>query len=702
MEMASQILDADLALFTAGLLHRDLAARNVLVFSFDPADATKVNVKLTDFGLTIKTDGDPAWPKGHAMGTRWMAPEAQPTAEFEFGEASEVYAWGCLLYEIFARGRVPYAGVGNAAISSAKRRGGPMPGPRPANCPPAVYELMKLCWEFYPANRPSLQELRMLLDELQRSNGARLRPIAPDSATPWQPLMPERILALDEAALAPEVRKLGESEADWTSIVTHHSDEIVSFPLLSEEFCKNLLAELEAFHASGRTTERANSNNRHSLKVVELGWSGFLEPLVSRIATPMASALGLVQGGLTFRHAHTVQRVHPEDSSSPLPGSNRGSRHTDASSVTLNVNLGGTWTGGDLLFFGESAKPLRVEQRPGTAVMHRGNAVHQAALLESGYRINIVVWTDPSPESRSLKSDSSTLDRRSSVIRMNSGLQQPLLGLGVYQSPRGGVTKRTVQWAIESGYRHIDSATLYNNEDEVGKAVRESSVPRSKLFITSKLWTMDASCTTPSECEQFATRAVDASLRKSGLTYLDLYLIHSPHQPCIGGRLAFWRGLEAAVAQGKVLSIGVSNFGESHLKELLEPRPLHGVPHLIPAVNQIEIHPFLQHRDLAAFCQEHGIVVQAYSPLARAERFSGRSPTLTALAARLKRTEAQVLIRWSLQKGYVVLPKSVNRERIEENAGAFDFSLDEAAMAALDSLEEGLVTIWEPMVSVKA
>ena len=318
LEMASQILDASTALLDAGLLHRDLAARNVLAFKFHSTDPELVEVKLTDFGLTIPIGGDPAWPPGHAMGTRWMAPEAQPTDAFEFSEASEVYSFGVLLYEIMASGRVPYAHVGNAAIPKVKRRGGPPPGPRPEGCPAAVYELMELCWEHFPVNRPSFKELRALIDELQASDGSRLRPAPARGGSgngggggggngsggdvvlqggEWTPEAPQQILALDERSLAPEfieivvgLRTPEKAEAVGAAgardngarssglppgVTRHHVDRelgaILSFPLFTEEFCDVLVNELAQFHAEGRTTARANSNNRHSLRVVEVG-----------------------------------------------------------------------------------------------------------------------------------------------------------------------------------------------------------------------------------------------------------------------------------------------------------------------------------------------------------------------------------------------------------------------------------------------
>ena len=280
----------------------------------------------------------------------------------------------------------------------------------------------------------------------------------------------------------------------------------------------------------------------------------------------------------------------------------------------------------------------------------------------------------------------------SAAVRLSSGHRLPALGLGVWQTPRGGATAAAVRWALAHGYRHIDTAKLYQNEDEVGEAVLGSAVPRSEVFVTSKLWVLDARCSAPSECEAWALEQVDASLARAGLEYFDLFLVHSPHQPFPGGRRAFWRGLEAAVAQGKLRSIGVSNWGIAHLRELLDSDETV----VAPAVNQLELHPWLQQRQLVTFCKERGLVIEAYSPLARGQKLGGASPELSGIATRLGRSEAQVLIRWSLQHGFVTLPKSESESRIASNAGVFGWELGAEAMATLDALDEGLVTVWNP------
>lgn len=270
------------------------------------------------------------------------------------------------------------------------------------------------------------------------------------------------------------------------------------------------------------------------------------------------------------------------------------------------------------------------------------------------------------------------LDVRTATVPLNQGGAIPQLGLGVWQAPRGQVTRAAVATALQLGYRHIDTARIYGNEPDVGAAVRDSGIPRSEIFVTTKLWNDDQGF-------DAAARAFDASLSRLGLDYVDLYLLH---WPVAGKRLDSWRALERIHAEKRARAIGVSNFLAPHLRELLARCT---VP---PAVDQIELTPFLQRRETAALCKEQGIVVEAYSPLTRGLRLS--HPVLERLASQLQRSPAQVLLRWGIQHGYVVLPKSTRAERIAENAAVFDFELDRAALAELDALEENLVTGWDP------
>ncbi|MGE5183940.1 MAG: aldo/keto reductase [Acidobacteriota bacterium] len=263
-------------------------------------------------------------------------------------------------------------------------------------------------------------------------------------------------------------------------------------------------------------------------------------------------------------------------------------------------------------------------------------------------------------------------------LALATGASIPQVGLGVWQSPRGAGTRDAVRTALELGYRHVDTARVYGNEADVGEGIRRSGVPREDVFVTTKLWNDDHG-------HDQALRALDASLARLGFDYVDLYLIH---WPVPGKRRDSWRALERAFADGKARAIGVSNYMGRHLEELL------GDARTAPHVDQIELSPFLQRRATVAVCREHGIVVEAYSPLTRGQRLD--DPRVVAIARALGRTPAQVLLRWNLQKGNVVLPKSTHRERIAENAALFDFTLDAGAMTTLDELEEGLATGWDP------
>ncbi len=262
--------------------------------------------------------------------------------------------------------------------------------------------------------------------------------------------------------------------------------------------------------------------------------------------------------------------------------------------------------------------------------------------------------------------------------KLNTGAEIPRVGLGVFQAPRGEVTRGAVRAAIELGYRHIDTARVYRNEADVGAAVREAAVPREALFVTTKLWNDD-------QGHDAALAAFDASLARLGLEYVDLYLLH---WPVPGRRLESWRALEAIHASGRARAIGVSNFMTHHLDELLARAKV------VPAVNQIEISPFLQQRDVRAYCQARGIVVEAYSPLTKGRRLD--HPAVRRIAGEAGRSAAQVLLRWGLQHELVVLAKSVSPARLTENLAVLDFELSAEHMAALDALEAGLVTGWDP------
>jgi diketogulonate reductase-like aldo/keto reductase len=261
---------------------------------------------------------------------------------------------------------------------------------------------------------------------------------------------------------------------------------------------------------------------------------------------------------------------------------------------------------------------------------------------------------------------------------LNNGIQIPALGLGVYQIPQGRSTQEAVDYALKIGYRLIDTASLYGNEREVGKAVRESGIDRKEIFVTTKLWNSDHGYDS-------TIRAFEKSQSLLGLEYVDLYLVH---WPVPGLRRETWRAMESLLREGKCLAIGVSNYTIAHLKELL------GDASVIPAVNQVEFSPFLYQKELLAFCNANRIQLEAYSPLTRGSRL--HHPTILLMAQRYSHTPAQIMIRWSLQHGLVVIPKSARKERIRENSQVFDFDISPQDMKELDSLDESLRTDWDP------
>jgi diketogulonate reductase-like aldo/keto reductase len=261
---------------------------------------------------------------------------------------------------------------------------------------------------------------------------------------------------------------------------------------------------------------------------------------------------------------------------------------------------------------------------------------------------------------------------------LNDGHKIPMLGLGVYQIASGGPCLRAVLDALAVGYRHIDTAALYGNESDVGRAVRESGIARDRLFVVTKLWNSDHG-------HAAAMKACELSLSRLGLDYMDLYLIH---WPVPGKRLDSWRALIELRTQGKCKSIGVSNYTVAHLEELMDNSAV------VPAVNQVEFSPFLYQKRLLEFCRTHGIKVEAYCPLTRGRKLD--DPTLGTIARKHSKTPAQIMLRWALQHDVVVIPKSRQRRRIEENAKLFDFALDERDMSVLDGLNQDLRTSWDP------
>jgi methylglyoxal/glyoxal reductase len=254
-------------------------------------------------------------------------------------------------------------------------------------------------------------------------------------------------------------------------------------------------------------------------------------------------------------------------------------------------------------------------------------------------------------------------------VTLNNGITMPRLGLGTWLSKAGRETSQAVAWALEAGYRHIDTAALYGNEADVGQAVNASGIARNQMFVTTKVWNDDLRRGTVRE-------ALEISLEKLQMPCVDLYLIHWP----VPGRfLEAWHVLEELYEDGRVRAIGVSNFLTHHLEALLaEAR-------IVPAVNQVEWHPWIQQPALVELCRARGIVFQAWSPIMQGR--VGEVPELVRLGQKYGQSPAQIVIRWGLQRGVVMIPKSVRRERIRENAAVFDFELSDEEVALIDGLD---------------
>lgn len=257
-------------------------------------------------------------------------------------------------------------------------------------------------------------------------------------------------------------------------------------------------------------------------------------------------------------------------------------------------------------------------------------------------------------------------------IILNNGVEMPQLGFGVWQVP-DDEAESAVTTALETGYRSIDTAAIYGNEEGTGKAIAASGVPREDLFVTTKLWNSD-------QGYESTLRAFDTSLGKLGLDYLDLYLIHWP-LPARDNYLDTYKAFEKLYSDGRVRAIGVSNFLPEHLERLIAETSV------VPAVNQIELHPQLQQRAAREFDAEHGIATEAWSPLGQGKGLL-EVPAIVAIARKHGRTPAQVVLRWHIQLGNIVIPKSVTPSRIKENIEVFDFSLDDEDLAAIGALNE--------------
>lgn len=258
-----------------------------------------------------------------------------------------------------------------------------------------------------------------------------------------------------------------------------------------------------------------------------------------------------------------------------------------------------------------------------------------------------------------------------STKKLNNGVEIPYFGLGVFRSAEGPETANAVKWAIEAGYIHIDTAAIYGNEKSTGEGVRAGGVPREKLFITTKLWNDDMR-------GGRQMQAIDESLKRLQLDYVDLYLIHWPVENFVES----WKCMEKIYKSGKAKAIGVSNFQTHHLDKLLAEAEI------VPALNQIELHPYLTQEPLRKYCEGKGIAVQAWSPIGGQGNDLLANPVLGKIAAKYGKSPAQVVIRWDLQLGIITIPKSIRKERIIENCSVYDFELTADEIAAISNLNK--------------
>ncbi len=256
-----------------------------------------------------------------------------------------------------------------------------------------------------------------------------------------------------------------------------------------------------------------------------------------------------------------------------------------------------------------------------------------------------------------------------SKIELNNGIEMPIFGLGTW-ALSGKQAYQAILWAFNIGYRLIDTAMIYGNEREIGKALKDANVPRDEIFVTTKVWNYD-------QGYDNTLKAFEKSLKRLTLDFIDLYLIHWPATPL---RNESWKALEKLYNEGKTRSIGVSNFTIRHINELLDTSST------MPAVNQFEISPFLYQRDLIKYCQDKGIVVEAYSPLTRGRRLD--YDKLQKISRKYGKTPAQILLRWGIQHNIVEIPKSGSLDHLKENANIFDFSINQDDITFLDSINE--------------
>lgn len=265
------------------------------------------------------------------------------------------------------------------------------------------------------------------------------------------------------------------------------------------------------------------------------------------------------------------------------------------------------------------------------------------------------------------------------TVKLNNGVEMPAIGFGVYQIPAGD-TERCVSDALEVGYRMIDTGASYFNEKQVGDAIRHSGLKREEIFVTTKLWVQDH------EYDD-TLRAFDLSMKKLGLDYLDLYLIHKPY----GNYYAAWRAMERLYKEGRIRAIGVTSFSSERLQDLF----LHN--EIKPTVNQLETHPFFQQQAAHRFLEQEGIRHEAWAPFAEGQNDIFNNPLLKAIAGKYGKTVGNVILRWLNQRGVVVIPKSVRKERMIENLNIFDFTLSDEEMARIATLDTGRSPIYDDM-----
>ena len=266
----------------------------------------------------------------------------------------------------------------------------------------------------------------------------------------------------------------------------------------------------------------------------------------------------------------------------------------------------------------------------------------------------------------------------SSTLKLNNGVDIPVLGLGVFKSQEGDETYNAVKYAIEAGYKHIDTAAVYGNERSVGRGIKDSGIKREDIFITTKLWNENQR-----QGNQY--EAFEESLEKLGVDYVDLYLIHWPVK---GKYVESWKILEKIYKEGRARAIGVSNFHIHHLEDVF------AVSDLIPAVNQVECHPWLTQVELVDYCQSKGIIFEPWSPLGAGQLID--NDMLNSIAQKYNKSTAQLILKWGLQRGFINIPKSVHKDRIIQNSEIFDFTITDEDMAQIFTLNIGKRTGGDP------